>query len=96
MLWSFYASSQEITLRYTREDDVFPGYTVHIVGICVEPSLQALYQQKNAEGRSHLPAVRGGQPIGRAWGSEVVVAIRDNGPFLDPRCCESFWKGYCP
>ncbi len=91
-----YASQQEITLRYAREDDVYPGYTVHITGICVEPSLLALYQQKNAEGRAYLPAVRGGQPIGRAWGSEIAVAIRDNGPFLDPRDCDSFWKGYCP
>ncbi len=91
-----YASRQEITLRYAREDDVFPGYTVSITGICVEPSLLALYQQTNAEGRAYLPAVRGGQPLGRAWGSEIAVAIRDNGPFLDPRNCDSFWKGYCP
>ncbi len=91
-----YASQSEITLRYAREDDVYPGYTVHIAGICVEPSLLSLYQQKNVEGRSSLPAVRGGQPIGRAWGSEIVVAIRDNGPFLDPRDCNSFWKGWCP
>lgn len=91
-----YASQWEITLRYAREDNITPGYTVYIVGICVEPSLRALYEQMNAQGRDALPAVRGGQPIGRAWGGEIAVAIRDNGPFLDPRDCDSFWKGYCP
>lgn len=91
-----YASTQEISLKYTREDRVSTGYTVHIAGICVEPSLLALYHQKHAAGRLELPAVRGGQPIGRAWGSEIVVAIRDMGPFLDPRCCDSFWKNWCP
>ncbi|MDW7991074.1 MAG: hypothetical protein RMK65_02815 [Anaerolineae bacterium] len=91
-----YASRWEVTLRYAREDDLFPGYTVYIVGICAEPSLQTLYEQMNAQGRSKLPAVRGGQPIGRAWGSEIAIAIRDNGSFIDPRDCDSFWKGYCP
>lgn len=97
-----YASQQEITLKYTRDDRVsYPppgnaGYTVHIAGICVEPSLQTLYNQFHAAGRGELPVVRGGQPIGRAWGEEIVVAIRDNGPFLDPRDCQSFWKGHCP
>ncbi len=97
-----YASQQEIALKYTRDDRIsYPlpenaGYTVYITGICVEPSLLALYQQKNAEGRAELPAVRGGQPIGRAWGGEIAVAIRDNGAFLDPRGCDGFWKGWCP
>jgi len=91
-----YASQSEITLRYAREDDVYPGYTVHIAGICVEPTLLSRYQQNHEAGRDYLPAVRGGQPIGRAWGTEIVVAIRDNGPFLDPRDCDSFWKGWCP
>ncbi|MCS7178612.1 MAG: hypothetical protein RML46_02280 [Anaerolineae bacterium] len=97
-----YASRQEITLKYTRDDRVsYPppgnaGYTVHIAGLCVEPSLLTLYQQKHTEGRFYLPAVRGGQPIGRAWGHEIVVAIRDNGPFLDPRDCHAFWQGRCP
>ncbi|MGB9776669.1 MAG: hypothetical protein ACPL7C_09025 [Anaerolineae bacterium] len=95
-----YASSQEIALKYTRDDRIsYPdgnaGYTVYIVGICVEPSLLSLYNQLNAAGRRNLPVVRGGQPIGRAWGGEIAVAIRDNGTFLDPRECDGFWKGYC-
>lgn len=91
-----YASEWEITLRYAREDDLFPGYTIHIVGICVEPSLRALYRTLHAQGRERLPAVYGGQPIGRAWGNEIIIALRDNGPFMDPRDCHSFWRGYCP
>ncbi len=91
-----YADRWEISLRYAREDDIYPGYTVHIVGICTEPKLLTLYEQLNAAGRHQLPAVRGGQPIGRAWGTEIAIALRDNGPFLDPRNCESFWIGNCP
>jgi len=97
-----YASQQEIALKYTRDDRIFylppgnAGYTVYITGICVEPTLLTLYQQLDAAGRSDLPAVRGGQPIGRAWGGEIAVAIRDNGAFLDPRGCDGFWKGWCP
>lgn len=91
-----YADTQQITLRYAREDDVYPGYTVHIVGICTEPSLLSLYREKDAAGRHELPAVSGDQPVGRAWGYQIDVGIRDNGVFLDPRDCDSFWKGYSP
>lgn len=88
-----YATRERITLKYTREDNVVHGYTVHIENICVEPSLLALYEQWNAAGRTSLPAVKGGQPIGRARGSEIRVAIRDNGTFMDPRSRKDWWRG---
>jgi hypothetical protein len=86
-----YASQQSITLKYTREDGLAGGYTVHIDGICVEPTLQALYDQVDAEGRTDLPAVFGHQPIGRAWGEEIRIAIRDVGTLLDPRWQNDWW-----
>jgi hypothetical protein len=87
-----YASQTQLTLNYTREDDVVRGYTIHIEEICVEPDLLALYQQANAAGRGSLPAVRGGQPLGRSPGGEIMVAIRDSGSFMDPRSHYDWWK----
>jgi hypothetical protein len=89
-----YASSERITLKYTREDNVVQGYTVHIEEVCVEPSLLSLYEAWNAAGRGELPALRGGQALGRARGSEVRVAIRDWGAFMDPRSSKDWWQGW--
>lgn len=89
-----YATTQRITLKYTREDNVISGYTIHIENICVEPSLLALYNTWNTNGRSRLPAVNSLQPIGRANRGEILVAIRDNGTFLDPRSHKDWWQSY--
>lgn len=91
-----YATEQQIAITYTRNDHIRVGYTVYITGICVEPSLRALYNQLNAAGRHELPVLRGGQPLGRAWSSEVDIAIRDNAVFGDPRSCKDHWQGRCP
>src|SRR5574341_1426526 len=88
-----YATTDRVTLKYTRDDNVVYGYTIHIEGICVEPSLRALYKYWNAAGRSQLPALYAFQPIGRAKGSEIGVAIRDNGSFMDPRSRKDWWQG---
>jgi hypothetical protein len=87
-----YASEERITLKYTRDDNVINGYTVHVENVCVEPSLLALYQAWNNAGRGELPALRAGQPFGRALGSEIGVAIRDNGTFMDPRSRYDWWR----
>lgn len=89
-----YASSSRLTLKYTREDNVVSGYTIHLENVCVEPDLLALYNQANAAGRRSLPALRGGQVIGRANGSEILVAIRDTGRFMDPRSRYDWWAGH--
>lgn len=86
-----YASRNRITLKYTRDDNVVDGYTVHIENVCVEPSLLALYTQLNSAKRSSLPALRPGQALGRATGAEVGVAIRDKGSFMDPRSLKDWW-----
>jgi len=88
-----YASQDRITLKYTRDDNVVAGYTLHIENVCVEPTLLALYQQMNDAERGALPALRSGQPLGRATGSEIGIAVRDNGSFLDPRSSQDWWSG---
>ena len=89
-----YATERRITLKYTREDNVVYGYTVHVENVCVEPDLLALYRQQNAAGRRQLPALRGNQPFARARGYEIKVAIRDSGTFLDPRSQKDWWQDY--
>lgn len=88
-----YAAPNRITLKYTREDNVVCGYTIHIENICVEPNLLALYDAMNAAGRARLPALFAGQGIGRAITTEIGVAIRDAGTFMDPRSRKDWWQG---
>ncbi len=88
-----YASPERITLKYTRDDNVVHGYTLHVEGICVDPDLLALYRFWNQAGRSRLPALRAGQAFGRARGVEIGVAIRDSGSFMDPRSRKDWWQG---
>jgi hypothetical protein len=88
-----YADPTRLTLKYTREDNVVAGYTIHLENICVDANLLALYRQLNAAGRSQLPALWPGQPIGRGPGTEIDAAIRDTGAFLDPRSRKDWWQG---
>lgn len=88
-----YAEERRITLGYTRNDSIAYGYAVHMENICVDPNLLALYRQQNAGGRWELPALRNGETLGVAATSEVVVAIRDCGMFMDPRSRKDWWQG---
>ncbi len=88
-----YADQERITLKYTGEDNVVKGYTIHVEGICIELNLLALYEQMNAGGRGELPALRAGQAFGRARSDEIKVAIRDVGSFMDPRVRRGWWRG---
>ena len=90
-----YASAERLTLKYTSEDNVAFGYTLHLESICVDPELVALYQSLNSAGRHALPALRAGQAAGRVRNNgRVRVAIRDAGAFMDPRSSEDWWRGY--
>ena len=88
-----YATEERITLKYTRDDNVVYGYTLHVENVCVEPRLLALYRAKNEAGRVELPALRAGQAFGRARGTEIGVAIRDTGQFLAPNSKGDWWRG---
>ncbi len=87
-----YATESRLTIKYTREDNVVYGYTLHLEDLCVDPNLLATYRAADAAGRASLPALRAGQPVGRARGSELKVAIRDNGTFMDPRSDKDWWR----
>jgi hypothetical protein len=86
-----YATSERITLKYTREDNVIGGYTMHVENVCVAPALLSLYNQVNSAGRSQLPALQAGQVFGRAGSPEIGVVIRDSGSFMDPRSRKDWW-----
>lgn len=86
-----YASEERVTLKYTREDNVVRGYTLHVENICAAPDLLNLYRTWNGLGRTQLPALKQGQGFGRARGSEIGVVIRDNGSFMDPRAKKDWW-----
>jgi LysM repeat protein len=88
-----YASPERITLKYTPDDHVVYGYTLHVENVLVEPRLLALYQSWNEAGRSRLPALRAGQAFGRARGNEIGIVIRDSGGLMDPRSRKDWWQG---
>jgi hypothetical protein len=88
-----YAAEDRITLKYTRNDNVVHGFTLHLEALCVDPPLLSLYHSLNAAGRGQLPALRPGQAVGRAAGATVGVAIRDSGSFMDPRSRKDWWRG---
>jgi hypothetical protein len=87
-----YADAGQIALKYTWEDRVDTGYLVHLVNLCVDPNLVALYRRLNAAGRHTLPAVYNLSIIGTALGDEVDVIVRDSGSFLDPRSRQDWWQ----
>ncbi|MCG3207906.1 MAG: hypothetical protein FOGNACKC_01506 [Anaerolineae bacterium] len=93
-----YAEETRLTLGYTREDSVAFGYAIHFENVCVDPNLLALYRaQNNADGfrvSGRLPALRDNQRFGAAAGSEIQVAIRDRGAFMDPRSRKDWWRGF--
>jgi hypothetical protein len=83
-----------------------PGYVVHVDGICTDPNLLQLYRTLDdpdgpryvyvpPEDRPYtypLPNLADDQPIGRAIGTETVVAVVDTGVFQDPRSVREFWQ----
>jgi hypothetical protein len=88
-----YAAPTRITLKYTRDDNVITGYTIHLEHVCIEPTLLALYQTWNSNGRGQLPALHAGQAFGRAGGEEIAVAIQDSGTWMEPRSRKDWWQG---
>jgi len=87
-----YADEERLTLKYTADDNVIVGYTLHLENICVEPTLLALYRAADSLGRHAMPALRAGQAVGRARSDRLGVAIRDTGAFMDPRARQDWWR----
>lgn len=88
-----YAEETRLTLKYTIEDTPATGYVIYLEHMCTDPNLLALYRQLNAAGRGQLPALYPGQPLGRARGGEIAIAVRDAGSLLDPRSRKDWWQG---
>ncbi len=94
-----YAEENRLTLVYAREDTVAFAYAVHFEDVCVDPNLLALYRSRVDSngwridaGGYQLPALDNGQAFGTAGGSEIKVAIRDRGTFMDPRSAKDWWQ----
>lgn len=89
-----YANPTSITMNVIGDDNAIEGYALHVDGICVDPNLLALYRKLHSEGRRSMPALKNGQKMGTAKGTEVRVMVRDSGSFLDPRSKGDWWRGY--
>jgi hypothetical protein len=87
-----YLDGDSITLKYTLEDNVVSGYTIHVLDLCIETELTKAYQTADAGGRSSLPALASLQPFARARGTSVRVVIRDTGSFMDPRVRKDWYQ----
>jgi len=91
-----YADERRLTLGYTRQDTIAAGYAVYLENICVDPNLLALYRaQVGPDGyraSANLPSLRNGQPLGTAAGGEVIVGVRDNASWMDPRSRKDWWQ----
>jgi hypothetical protein len=83
-----YASEDSLTFVYTRAGSVATGYTVHYLGLHTDPNLVALFRQSKG---NELPGLTLDTPIGVAT-AELIVAIRDNGTFLDARSKRDWWE----
>ncbi|GAB4533636.1 MAG: hypothetical protein Kow0063_15870 [Anaerolineae bacterium] len=84
-----YASEDSLTFVYARAGNVVNGYTVHYEGIQTDPNLLKLFQESKG---NQLPGLTLDTPVGVAAGDEIIVAIRDNGTFLDARSRLDWWE----
>ncbi len=84
-----YASEDSLTFVYARNGTVASGYTVHYLGLHTDPNLLALYRDSPA---NELPGLTLETPVGVAASDELIVAVRDNGKFLDARSKKDWWE----
>ena len=97
-----FADADSIALHMEPSDTSATGYTVHIINLCTDPNLLALYNtldsptgprytQYNDPGTLHynLPGLHAGDVIGVARDTEIVVSIVDTGTTQDPRVCST-------
>lgn len=82
-----YADEDSITFVYSRHGNVVKGYTVHLLGLQTDPNLVKAFRESKG---NMLPGLTLDTPVGRAT-DELIVAIRDNGTFLDARSLKDWW-----
>ena len=82
-----YASEDSVTFLYDRKGTVIAGYTVHYLGLRTDPNLLKLYRESKG---NQLPGLTLDTPVGIAT-DEIIVAIRDNGTFMDARSRKDWW-----
>jgi hypothetical protein len=82
-----YASEDSLTLQYARRGNVVEGFTVHYLGLQTDPNLLALFRESQG---NDLPGLTLDTPVGLAT-DELIVAMRDNGTFLDARSRLDWW-----
>lgn len=83
-----YASEDSLTFVYARAGSVVRGYTIHYLGLQTDPNLVALFRESQG---NQLPGLTLDTPVGLAT-DELIVAIRDNGKFLDARSVNDWWN----
>ena len=83
-----YADEDSLTFVYARAGNVAKGYTVHYMGLQTDPNLLKLFRESQG---NNLPGLTLDTPVGLA-GSQLIVAIRDNGVFMDARSRLDWWK----
>jgi hypothetical protein len=83
-----FADEDSLTFSYARGGNVIKGYTIHYQGLYTDPNLVALFEE--SEG-NELPGLTLDTPVGLA-SDHLIVAIRDNGKFLDARSRKDWWE----
>ncbi|MGZ5969850.1 MAG: hypothetical protein ACXWP4_19390, partial [Polyangiales bacterium] len=87
-----FLDDDSIALKYTGEDNVVSGYTIHVLDLCIDPKLAKDYADAVAKGRTSLPALAAGQLFAKARGASVRIVIRDTGSFMDPRVKKDWYQ----
>jgi hypothetical protein len=83
-----YADEDSLTFVYARVGNVVKGYTVHYLGLQTDPNLLKLFRESQG---NNLPGLTLDTPVGLA-SSQLIVAIRDNGAFMDARSRLDWWR----
>jgi hypothetical protein len=83
-----YASEDSLTFVYARAGTVVRGYTIHYLGLQTDPNLIAAFRESQG---NQLPGLTLDTPVGVAT-DELIVAVRDNGKFLDARSVNDWWN----
>ncbi len=93
-----YATADQITIHVGRHEYLTGnggsesgGYWIYLKGLCVNTQIVDKYNA-NATSRTQLPELSQGEIIGKAAGAEVLIAVRDNGPFQDI-LAQGWWSG---